>query len=199
MAQETTAEYGPLEEIWPVTEELIKSTYKISYGNTIVNTTEKSKKISGIFLNKIKKQNKIDSERYKREWNSKNIEGLYEIFLRLKEKSIEYGLKFKSGNTWDDFLNELIELCYLNSLDRTVKVDISKIENSKEFMEEFTLEFEDLFNEVLKWGINKNNPVYLDFPINLVRNLMVTFIDIGYLMRDDESTVSVVESDNEIE
>lgn len=190
-----------IDEIWPVTEEPKKSTYKISYENTITIdlNPEKTKKISGIFLNKIKKQNKIESERNKREWNSKNIDGLYEIFLRLKEKSIEYGLKFKSGNTWDDFLNELIDLCYINSIDRTVKVDISKIENSKEFMEEFTLEFEDLFNEVLKWGINKNNPVYLDFPINLVRNLMVTFIDIEYFMKDDDSTVSVVESDNEIE
>jgi hypothetical protein len=190
-----------LDEIWPVTEEPIKTNYKVSYGNiiTIDLNPEKTKKISSIFLNKIKKRNKIDSDRYKREWNSKNIEGLYEIYLRLKEKSIEYGLKFKSGNKWDDFFNDMIELCYLNSKDRTVRVDISKIENSKEFMEEFTLEFEDLFNEVLKWGINQNNPVYLDFPINLVRNLMVTFIDIEYFMKDDDSTVSLVESDNEIE
>jgi hypothetical protein len=188
-----------LDEIWSVEEPIEKSTYNISYDNINISlkNPNKTDKISSIFGNKIRKLHKINSEKIRNEWKRENLEGIYEIFLRLKEKFIEYGLRLKTGNKWEDFLNELIELCYLNTIEKNIKVDISKVENGREFIEEFTLEFEDLFNEILKWGINRGDHVYLDFPVNLVRNLMVLYIDIDYYMRDDLITVSTEESEIE--
>jgi hypothetical protein len=188
-----------LDEIWPVEEPIEKSTYKISYDNINISlkNPNKTEKISSIFGNNIRKIHKLNSEKIRNEWKRENLDGIYEIFLRLKEKFIEYGLRLKTGNKWDDFQNELIELCYLNTIEKNIKVDISKVENGKEFIEEFTLEFEDLFNEILKWGINRGEPVYLDFPVNLVKNLMVLYIDIDYYMKDDLTTVSTEESEIE--
>jgi hypothetical protein len=188
-----------LDEIWPIEEPIIKSSYKISYDNLNISlkNSNKTGKISSIFGNKIRKISKQNSDKIRNEWKKENLEGIYEIFLRLKEKFIEYGLRLKTGNKWDDFLNELIELCYLNTIEKNIKVDISKVENGKEFIEEFTLEFEDLFNEILKWGINRGDPVYLDFPVNLVRNLMVLYIDIDYYMKDESISVSTEESEIE--
>jgi hypothetical protein len=188
-----------LDEIWPIEEPIIKSSYKISYDslNISLKNPNKTGKISSIFGNKIRKIHKLNSEKIRNEWKRENLEGIYEIFIRLKEKFIEYGLRLKTGNKWDDFLNELIELCYLNTIEKNIKVDISKVENGKEFIEEFTLEFEDLFNEILKWGINRGDPVYLDFPVNLVRNLMVLYIDIDYYMKDESISVSTEESEIE--
>lgn len=187
-----------LDEIWPVKEET-KQSYKILYKPIEVSLKNplKTEKVNNIFRNRLNKINKLESERKRRRWMEDNLEGLYEIFLVLKEKCKEYGLRLKTSSKWDDFLEELIEVCYMNSCERGVSVNISKIENSQEFLEEFTLEFEDLFNEVLKYGLNRNEKIYLDFPVYVVRNLLMLYIDIEFYMKEDNSTIVMEESEGE--